>query len=323
MRIVLASDENYIPYIYVSLLTLFQSNINEDYKVTYVYQNVSEEKLKHLKELGEKYNRDVEIRAFVMPREYEVLPAYANSKTTYAKFLFASMFPDDEQVIYLDPDTIILNSLDYILNLDLGMDLIAGVTECLPHYHKAASHMAQSDHYINGGVVICNLKQWRKENFEKKALRRLTNTHLNLNYDQGILNELCSGRIRVLSPKYNVLAEVFEFRSAELLIKRYKFDSYYTQAEIDEAVFKPVIVHFTGFLYGKPLSRYCTHPYSDLFVKKLKECPWGVTLNNDVLNTKQRFRKWVLSNMPFGIYNLIENFLDIRRLILLYLGKSK
>lgn len=323
MRIVLASDENYIPYIYVSLLTLFQSNTLEDYEITYIYQNVSEDKLNYLKELGEKYKKDIDNREFIMPHEYDALPAYANSKTTYAKFLFASMFPEDDKVIYLDPDTIILNSLDPLLKLDLGLDLIAGVTECLPSYHKEASNMGKTDQYINGGVVVCNLNQWRKENFEKKALKRLTDTHLNLNYDQGILNELCSGRIRIISPKYNVLAEVFEFGSAERLIKRYKFDSYYTQEEIDEAINKPVIVHFTGFLYGKPLSKDCTHPYATFFRDKLKDCPWGERLNNNELNLKQRFRKWVLTHMPFGIYNLMEKTFDIRRMIFLNLGKSK
>lgn len=313
MRIVLASDENYFPYVYVSILTLFESNKNQEYFVTYIYQNVKNDKIEYLKLLGEQYRRVVDVMEFVMPEEFEVLPSYAASKTTYAKFLFASMFPDDDEVLYLDPDTLVMASLESLFFTAMGENLIAGVTECLPYYHKDASNMNEDDQYINGGVVLCNLKKWREESFEKRALQRLMDTRLNLNYDQGILNELCSGRIKVLSPKFNVLAEVFEFKSAEKIKKRYGFDSYYTQKDIVEAINNPVIIHFTGFLYGKPMSRKCTHPYARFFQNKLKECPWNVQLTDEDINFKQSIRKWILYHMPFLIYLFLENILDVRR----------
>lgn len=320
MRIILASDENYFPYIYISILTLFESNNSESYLVTYLYQNVENDKLDFLKELGKKYGHMIEIREFIMPKEYDVLPSYAASKTTYAKFLFASMFPEDDKVLYLDPDTLIMQSLEPLFDIELHDNLVAGVTECLPYYHRDASNMSKEDQYINGGMVLCNLKRWREELFEEKALRRLMDTRLNLNYDQGILNELCCGHIKILQPKYNVLAEVFEIKSAEKIKKRYGLNNYYTQCEIDEAVNNPVIIHFTGFLYGKPLSVKCTHPYAAFFRKKLMECPWNVQLTKDSLSTKQIIRKWTLYHMPFSVYCLLECVLDIRRKRLLLKG---
>lgn len=322
MRIVLACDENYFPYVYVSILTLFESNQKENYKVTFIYQNVSAEKLEYLKILGEKNGRTIEILEFKMPVEYKKLPSYAASKTTYAKFLFGTLFPDDDKVLYLDPDTIVMKSIRLFEEIDMNNDLIAGVTECLPYYHKNASNMNEDDQYINGGMVLCNLRVWRRENFEEKAMKRLADTRLNLNYDQGVLNELCSGRIRLLPPKYNVLAEVFEFKSARKIRRRYGFQKYYNQKEIDEAVQEPVIIHFTGFLYGKPLSENCTHPYADVFRDKLNQCPWNIVLNHKELSKKQRIRKCVLHHFPFFIYLCLESILDIRRKYLLRKGKS-
>lgn len=313
MRIILASDENYFPYIYVSVLTLFESNQKENYLVTFIYQNVGADKLQYLKALGSNYGRIVETIEFVMPKEYDKLPPYAESKTTYAKFLFASMFPKDDRVLYLDPDTIVMDSLKDLFLCEMAGFLIAGVTECLPQYHKNASKMGKKDQYINGGMVLCNLELWRETSFEEKALERLLDTRYNLNYDQGILNELCSGRIKVLQPKYNVLAEVFEFKSAEKLKKRYGFERYYTQAEIDTALEHPAIIHFTGFLYGKPLSVNCTHPYARFFWKSVKKCPWDVKLNDNTLDKKRQIRRWVLHHMPFKIYLVLEELFDIRR----------
>lgn len=313
MKIILASDENYFMYIYISVLTLFESNRSQEYSVTYIYQDVGRDKIRYLTELGERYGRAVEVAEFVMPKEYEALPSFASSKTTYAKFLFASMFPNDDEVLYLDPDTLVMAPLDLLISIDMGDNLIAGVTECLPYYHKDASKMQESDQYINGGMVLCNLKKWREESFEKRALERLKDTRKNLNYDQGILNELCSGRIKILPPKYNVLAEVFEFRSSEKIKKRYGFKEYYSQEDIDEALVNPAIIHFTGFLYGKPISRKCTHPYASFFREKIKECPWDVKLTDRDIDIKRRIRKWTLHHMPFLFYLFLEDILDIRR----------
>lgn len=313
MRIVLASDENYFMYIYISVLTLFESNRSQEYFVTYIFQDVKRDKIEYLMELGKRFGRVVEVMEFIMPDEYEALPSFVSSKTTYAKFLFASMFPNDDKVLYLDPDTLVMAPLDSLFSTTMDENLIAGVIECLPYYHKEASKMKKNDQYINGGMVLCNLKKWREESFEKKALRRLKDTRKNLNYDQGILNELCGGKIKILPPKYNVLAEVFEFKSSKKIKKRYGFQEYYTQNDINEALTNPVIIHFTGFLYGKPISRKCTHPYASFFWKRIEECPWDVKLTNKDIDMKRHIRKWTLHHMPFILYLFLENILDIRR----------
>ena len=205
------------------------------------------------------------------------------------------------------------DNIESLFDIDFGNNLIAGVTECLPTYHKAASHMYDEDQYINGGMVLCNLKKWREENFEAKAIERASDNRYNLNYDQGIINDLCKGRIHILHPKYNVLAEVFEFKSADKIKKRYGFKKYYSQQQIDEAIEKPAIIHFTGFLYGKPMSSKCTHPYSDFFWKQLESCPWPVKLSNAGLNCKQKMRRWALDYLPFSLYLCVEAILDLRR----------
>lgn len=314
MKVVYASDENYFAYIYVSVKTLLESNrAVEDLRISYIYQDVCEEKRTFLKDLGMRYGRDIEIREFDMPDVCDKLPSFANSKTTFAKLFFASMYSNDDVVLFVDPDTLVLDNIESLFDIDFGNNLIAGVTECLPIYHKAASHMYDDDQYINGGMVLCNLKKWREEGFEEKAIERASDNRYNLNYDQGIINDLCKGRIHVLHPRYNVLAEVFEFKSSEKIKKRYGFKNYYSQQEIDEALEKPAIIHFTGFLYGKPLSSKCTHPYASYFWKRLEECPWKIELSKKELDQRKKIRRFVLHYMPFKVYLFIEFIFDLRR----------
>lgn len=315
MEVVYASDQNYYPYVYVSIETLLETNSNEDIHINYVFQNVDQDKCNKLSELGKKYGSDIKLIPFQMPDVYKKLPSYkgTGSKTTYAKFLFASMFPDEDKVLFLDPDTIVLGSIRPLIEMNLGNNLVGGVIECLPYYHKDAALMGEEDRYINGGVLLCNLRMWRKTNFEKTALERLEDTSKNFNYDQGIINEICSGRIKIIDPRFNVLAEVFAFKSSTKIQRRYRIINYYKQEDIDAAISNPIIIHFTEFLYNKPMSKHCDHPYAAYFQEKLQATGLNISLSDDKIDKRKQIRKWFFENTPFDVYLVVEEILDIRR----------
>lgn len=321
-HIVYASDDYYFTYIYVSVFTLLRSN--ENLVIHYIQQDVSKVHLDLLKKMCLEAFVELDIIDFNMPQFFDILPAYgAASKTTYAKLTFCSMFPQYDRVLYLDPDTMVLGKIDEMYNMDMRDQLIGGVIENLPSYHREAAHLSPEDAYINGGMVLCNLAQWQVIGFEDKAIIRMQDTSMNLNYDQGIINELCKGKVCVLPPKYNALAEIFEFQDAKRLKARYGFINYYSQKEIEEAINNPVIIHFTHFLYGKPMSVKCNHPYAKLFQKIVLDSPLKDTLTSDDVDKKIKIRRFVLRNMPFSFYLFFEKVLDIRREKDMYEGLSR
>ena len=324
MRVVYASDDYYYRYVYISIRTLLESNgSNPDLKITYIEQDVTEEHKALLAELGRSFNKEVEIIQFDMPEAFQDLPACNQSKTTFAKFLFASLFPDDDVVLFIDPDTLVLRDIAPIFDIGTDDYMFAGVIENLPAYQRTTVGMAKEDDYINGGVVLCNLKKWRECDFEKKVLDYMLEGHHNRNYDQGIINELCRGQLAILPPKFSALAEVFDFKDRNKLLRRYGFARYYTQEEIDEAVQNPVIVHFTHFLYGKPLNAGCQHPYTQMFLDYLHSSPLDPTLEADYRDGKMKMRKWFLDHTPFCVYLAVEALLDSRRRIMLATGRAK
>lgn len=313
MRIIYASDNCYFRYTYISIKTLLESNgFNRDLVISFIHQEVSQENLRLLKELGKNYKKNIDIIPFCPPIEYNDLPFYGNSKTTFAKFLFASMFPNDDLVLFLDPDTMVFGDLSPLF-LGNPKYMFAGVIENLPPFHKESVGMQKVDNYINGGVVMCNLKKWREINFEKKVLNYMKTEVINRNFDQGIINDLCKKEIELLPPKYCVLSELFELKRKERIVKRYGFDFYYSQDEIDEAINNPVVVHFTNFLYGKPLNEKCTHPYTALFLEYLRKSPLSQTLEPEYMDRGKKIRRWVLHHFPFSIYCLLEKRLDKKR----------
>ena len=313
MKVVYACDDHYFRYVYISIWTLLEHNIeNGNLDIVFIEEDVSEKNLSLLRDLGAQFDREISIREFNMPKEYDGLPKVGASRTTFAKFLFSSMF-DDDAVVFIDPDTLIFGDLRPMDQIDMSGYMFAGVIENLPDYHRMVAGMKSDESYINGGVVICNLKLWREVDFEGKVLEYMTRTRCNRNFDQGILNELCHDRIKIIPPKYNLLTEVIEFRSAEKLKMRYGFKRYYNQTEIEEALESPLIIHFTHFLYGKPLVQKCNHPYAELFREYLERSPLDHTLSHDDLSWKAKMRRWVLHHTPFRVYLLTEKILDIRR----------
>lgn len=316
IHVAFASDGNYFYYVYIAILTLYENNksVNNLY-VHYIEQDVEQNELNKLKKLAEKYNRNIDIRPLEMPTEYiEILPAFGEkSKTTYAKFWFSTIFKDAERILYLDPDVLVLGNIVELYNTEMNEEYIAGVLENLPEYHREASKMSRSGKYINGGMVLCNLSKWREHDLERRFMDRLSDTSVNLNYDQGILNEVCKNQIKVVHCKYNTLAELFEFKNANKIKRRYGFDDYYSQNEVSEAISKPAIIHFTGFLYGKPLSKKCTHPYAEYFWEKAKEAELDIPYSNKDIAFGKKVRKFFLHHLPFSFYLGLETILDIHR----------
>ena len=139
MKVIYACDDNYFRYIYISIWTLLEHNAeNANLEIVFIEQDVNKYNLKLLIKLGNSYKRDISIVKFSMPKEYLNLPAVGASKTTFAKLLFSTMFPDDI-VIFLDPDTLVLGDIRSMYEIDIEGYLFAGVIENLPEYHRTAA----------------------------------------------------------------------------------------------------------------------------------------------------------------------------------------
>ena len=127
MKIIYACDNHYFRYAYISIWTLLEHNAeNMDLDIVFIEQDVSTQNLSLLSNIGTQYGREILIRKFYMPKQYDSLPAVGASKTTFSKFLFSSMF-DDDIVIFIDPDTLILGDLRSMDNIDISGYMVAGV----------------------------------------------------------------------------------------------------------------------------------------------------------------------------------------------------
>ena len=109
------------------------------------------------------------------------------------KTALAKLFPQYDRMLTLDLDTIVLGNISEVWETPMGDNYLAGVLE--------PKNTADGLTYINGGVVLWNLKQLR-DGMVDKIIDSL-NTEPWTFPEQNCVSHLCNGRIYCLHPMYN------------------------------------------------------------------------------------------------------------------------
>lgn len=120
-----------------------------------------------------------------------------NSRWTYMSLIRLALhriLPDIDRVLYLDCDTIVIDNISALDNLDLHGKLIAGVRE---------PAKSKNGHYINAGVLLMDLKRLRETGKGDELIEDI-NTHKYDFPDQDCINHVLRADIAELPVSYNM-----------------------------------------------------------------------------------------------------------------------
>jgi lipopolysaccharide biosynthesis glycosyltransferase len=179
----------------------------------------------------------------------------------YFRFLLPSVLPDLDKVLYLDCDMIVDGDLKELWNIDIENYALAGVRDSENDNIRLYNRLGyeQSLGYINSGVLLINLKEWRKDNILTTAIKALTSSPLKYQYhDQDFINEFYCDRKLLIDFKFNLM-EFFLFSYNKFIISRKYFH------DIERAIKKPTIIHFCGHI--KPWHIEYSSPIKYIFCK--------------------------------------------------------
>jgi lipopolysaccharide biosynthesis glycosyltransferase len=185
------------------------------------------------------------------------------------RVLLPELLPDVGRVLYLDVDTLALDSIAPLWELDLDGHLVGAVTNVFEAWrgteHTDERGLAQADYY-NSGVLLLNLDEIRRSG----AIDELRDVALArgdaLKWpDQDALNLVLGPRRLALHPRWNVMNSVLLFDNA--------VDVFGAEAT-DEARRAPAIRHFEGPGANKPWERGAEIPHRDLYRAHRRATPW-------------------------------------------------
>lgn len=272
------ADDNYAKYLGISILSLFQTNLNfKEIDVFILDCGIGDSNKDKLLGIADEYNKNI---YFISMDDYvSRLNLNMGSRkiaiASYARLFLSSVIPESyNRVIYLDCDTIVLDEVTKFWNLVLNDNFIAGVRDTVDKFFLKKIGLSPDDYYVNAGILLINLDAWRREHIEEQFMDFIKKFGGNVpHHDQGTINAICQKRILIVSPEYNVISNIFTF-SARTIKRIYFMNSFYSQEELDLAKKKPVILHFTTGLVGRPWEENCTHPMKKEYIKVADRSPW-------------------------------------------------
>lgn len=277
MHLLYASNDAYVPYLAASVCSLCEHNKQEKSITFHIMSlGINEENRLKLSGMIHKYGRKLVI--YELGDVTEKIRFTVDTKgfdiSVLARLFVGSTLPEQiDRVLYLDCDTIVLDSLHELFCTDLEGYLLGAVGEpTVTKSRKASLGMDPAALYVNSGVILFHLSFWRTENAEKTVLDYYASKGGALTApDQDAINGAFQGRIKELSPRYNY-GSIEIYYPYKTLKKISAPVPYITEECYNAAKQKPAIIHFLG--EERPWREGTTHPFTHEYDKYLAMTPW-------------------------------------------------
>ena len=208
-----STDDNYIPFLDVAIASLIDNASKEyTYRLIVLNTGLKEENIRRVKqrETAEFCIDFVDISAEVENIKSRLRNVYHFSVVTYYRLFIASLFPQYDKVIYLDCDLVVLGDISEMYHIDLGNNILGAGPEAYVRGTEEFRVYAEQalgvdpDGYINAGVLLMNLAEFRKNRIEEQFVEMITTYDFDvIDPDQAYLNYLCRGKILELSNGWN------------------------------------------------------------------------------------------------------------------------
>lgn len=213
-------------------------------------------------------------------------------RATWYRLFLTDLLPNVSKVLHLDIDTIVLDSLRPLWNIQLGDNYVGAVTNVLERHYTTRPRelgLVGPEAYFNAGVTLLNLDVMRRDS-RGDALREFAAAEGEslLWRDQDALNVILGERRLALHPRWNVTNAILLFPwSAEV----------FGSDAVEEATRNPAIRHFEGPGLNKPWHYLCDRPMRLAYFQHRRETPWprtwlaGITPANVVRKQRRRLRR--------------------------------
>ena len=208
-----ASDDNYLPFLDVTLVSLIEHASREYFYSIYVLNTgLSEEGQNRIKRLeDENFSINfVDMTDYIGDLHKKLKNVYHFSLAAYYRLFIQGKFPQYKKILYLDCDIVVLGDISKLYNIDLEGNMLGGVVEgfiqrvdAFNLYAREAIGVNPSE-YINSGILVMDLEKFREENIEEKFTYLLSTYNFDtIDPDQAYLNYFCRERKKLLPISWN------------------------------------------------------------------------------------------------------------------------
>ena len=264
-----AADARYVPHTAAMLHSVLTEAGFEEIRVHFLRgQGVTAEHVRALTEMVSAHGGAISFldvpgdRVAGLPTMDEIGPPMWN------RFFLTELLPDVERILYLDADTIVLDSLQALWETDLDGCHVGAVTNVFQEDHiplPARLGLEPRD-YFNSGVLLMNLDLMRRDGSTAALFEYARANAERLVWpDQDVLNAVLGPTRRRLAPRWNCMTSVLRFPWAAYV---------FSAEELEEARRRPAIRHFEGPSVNKPWHLLCDGDRREAYFRHRRQTPW-------------------------------------------------
>lgn len=273
INVCLSCDNNYAQHAGVTIASILaNSNEFDDLHFYILDGGISSENCEKMHQLKNIKNCTINL----IKIDENLFTEYKNIKThsrlplaSFYRLKLSGLLPDIDKIIYFDCDFVVCSSLNELVNIELGDNIIAGVNDI------SNKKCRLNKTYINSGMVVFDLNKIREQKIEEDFLTWTKENAETIKLgDQEIINEVLKNRIKIIDEKWNVQSSNFINRSS------------YTN--------HPKAIH----MLAKPWSfgRACIHKKE--YYKYLQITPWALN--------EEDYKHWTIDNERYSIIRYIK-----------------
>ena len=270
IHIALTIDENYVRYCTVVIASVLENNKEEPVVFHVVANGLSAQSRSQLTLQAAKGGSKVFFYAAPSSLLCDFQLKWGGkrlSMTVFYRCVLATILPDYvKQVIYMDCDVLVLQSLRGLWNTRMEGYAMAGVQDLLktPEEYFVRLGYDRKHGYVNGGVLLLNLDYWRNNDVENR-LKKYFKEHTAqiVRNDQDIMNAVLIHEKIMLDFKWNVQIDVFGT------------DNYKDEALREKCLQIASDIGILHYCYRKKPWHYnCIHPLRELFFEYERLTPF-------------------------------------------------
>lgn len=205
--IVLATDDNYAPYLGVTLQSIIDNSSNEENYEIFVFNTALNTNFVNSLEMMSQKNIRISCINVSSIIESQNLYSKAHySVAMYFRYLIAELFFFYPKVLYLDCDLVLVDQVSKLFNIDIG-DQILGVIHN-PIHRGMGNYLRDNlkfdrTKYFNSGVLLINTERFISCNVKRRCLDIIKQKRDLACPDQDALNIVCKNRVYEIDQRWN------------------------------------------------------------------------------------------------------------------------
>ncbi|MBQ7924441.1 MAG: glycosyltransferase family 8 protein [Clostridia bacterium] len=209
-----AADENYMPFLGITLTSLIaNADKNRLYSVHVLYTGELGE---NAQKIAEMQTENVQVEFFDVSEQIKKIQTMIHCRDYYTSAIYfrlfiPQLFPQYEKAVYLDCDTVLLTDVAKLYDIPLGANYIGAVadpivsaTPAFAAYTKRALGI-EAKKYFNSGVIVMQLNLLREIDFCYLFTRVLRSYDFVVAPDQDCLNLICKDRVHYFGQEWNTM----------------------------------------------------------------------------------------------------------------------